>query len=1307
MQLREGKFSFTWFTAPLLSPFPRERAGSLRAPSARRGAAPHLAAPAEEAGGFHRDAGDGFGGCGGGGSAGGGAGGRAAEPGGAADKEFVWSLWKRLQVSSPDLTQAVSLVVEREKQKAELKDRRVLEILQSKDRKIETLEQRLTGQQQEINNLLQRKIAVDEENARLKNEFSNLNQKFKDKSQELKDTEESAQKKEEQNRLVIKNLEEENKGLNTCCADLLNDLEKLRKQQAQWKTQKSGSDARIKNLETDLTEAREQMKELHSICSNLSSQVAVKQEELSQKDCDVIRVKKELQELQNLYRQNIKHTAQQAELIKQLQALNTDTQKVLKDQEDAHTAETKSYQKLYHELNLCFENVKTSEIQLQRSCASLQDQLLGKDQKICQLQEQLQQAHDALNAVHQNSPKCEKQEKKKKTSLNIAEHNLYTADILNSNNTRTGRKHEKPPVKRARSLSPKSSFRESEELRKLKIAERKIENLKKTLQLKTQETDELRAAHEKHKERLQMLQTNYRALKEQLKHWEEGDSRIESSKSRYQHADHHRLCQEDSDAVWNELAFFKREHKKLLIEKLNLEEELDQMKAHRSVEPLFKLSEGDGVKNSTPKRNMKEVSHEMLQKVQQLERKFKAIEGELKKQKEVNKDLLKEKNDLNASLKVQKEDADKRERELETLLKRICEIKKDKAELHLVTDEQEKEAASLKRQVAEANRLRNENEDLLSQVQELKCLLDEAKAVATCGQCNCKITGTKVKLKTAKKKSSLGHHGAFLKQSIKVMSNVFENCSKDGWEDMSESSDSEIPTSESLETVIMKTVQNIDPLPERCKQQGKRQTEDSQKPCNIVCLEGKTQQFNKKGHSQNKLHSKKRRICCPITSYPSVLSKVNRTKRRNIIVQKPGYSVTLLQERIKSLQQQIAVLQNEKKKAVSSVKGFKETNEKLTSQLHLADQRLQTSKLTIEVLTSNLAKWQQEKEDLEGKLKLREHLSQTAGKGEATPAPSKDIDLEMKQLQCKLKYSNNEITKQSATIKSLRNEVREKEERIRELQAKIFRLERDLSMKRHLIEDLRSRLKANEENKKTSNETLERLERKVKALAEDCSNKKTSIDSLKQRLNVATREKSQYEQMYHKAKDELEKKDLKLTNLESKMLETECAMTELETTASQQLHSLAKQNGQALETVQKKLLLTSDKVEEFMTFVKALTRELQHSIEELRTKIKQAKKKGEVRACKKSLSQESVQLAASILNVSTADLEEILEVEDDEEMAKTKMEFEKDKEWLQYIQKLLEAQFPFASYLMDAILEKLNEKKKLVEEYSSLMKHTE
>ncbi|XP_027765916.1 centlein isoform X12 [Empidonax traillii] len=931
-----------------------------------------------------------------------------------ADKEFLWSLWKHMQVSSPELMQAVSLAAEREKQKAEVKDRRILELLEAKDSKIETLEQRLAGQCQEINSLMQRKNAVEEENAYLKNEFSTLNQKFKDKSQELKDTEECAQKKEEQNRLVIKNLEEENKGLNTCCADLLSDLEKLRKQEAQWKMEKSGNDAIIENLKTDIAEAREQIEELRSVCGNLSSQVAVRQEELFQKDCVVIKAKKELQELQNLCGQNTEYTAQQSELIKQLQVLNANTQKVVKDQEDAHTAEITLYQKLYNELSLCFETVKTSEIQLQQSCASLQDQLIEKDKKICLLQVQLQEAHNALNGVHQNSyPKYQVQE---------------------------------PPVKRSRSLSPKSSFRESEELRKLKIAERKIENLEKTLWLKTQETDELRAAYEKHKERLQMLQTNYRALKEQLKQWEEGDARLENSKSGYQHADSFQLSQEDPDVVWTELAFFEREHKKLLIEKLNLEEELDQMKIHQSVEPLCKFSEADGVKNNIPVRNMRDVSHQMLQKSH------------------------------------------------------------------------------------------SQNKD------------------------------------------------------------------------------------------------------------------------------------------QKKLHSERRKICYLVTSHPSILSKVNRVKRRNTTLQKPGCTVTLLQERIKSLQKQIAVLQNEKKTAVASVKEMKQTNEKLTNQLHLANQRVQTGKLTIEMLTSNLAKWQQEKEDLQGKLKLREHLSRTVGKSKATPAPSKNIDLEMKQLQCKLKNSNNEITKQSTTIKSLKNEVQEKEEWIRELQAKISQLERDVTVKRHLIEDLKSHLKASQENEKTSSETLGGLERKVKALAEDCSSKKTSIDSLKQRLNVATKEKSQYEQMYHKAKDELEKKDLKLTKLESKMIETECAMTELETATSDQLQSLAKQSAEALETLQKKLLLTSEKVEEFKTFVKTLSRELQRSIQELRTKIRKAKKLGKMKASKNCLSQESVQLAASILNVSTTDLEEILDVEDEEETAKTKLEFEKDKEWLQRIQKLMEAQ---------------------------------
>lgn len=61
---------------------------------------------------------------------------------------------------------------------------------------------------------------------------------------------------------------------------------------------------------------------------------------------------------------------------------------------------------LYGELTVCFERLKDSETQLQQSQASLQNQLLEKEQKIHQLEEQLQQA---INSVASPQEICSKQ----------------------------------------------------------------------------------------------------------------------------------------------------------------------------------------------------------------------------------------------------------------------------------------------------------------------------------------------------------------------------------------------------------------------------------------------------------------------------------------------------------------------------------------------------------------------------------------------------------------------------------------------------------------------------------------------------------------------------------------------------------------------------------------------------------------------------------------------------------------------------------------------------------------------------------
>ncbi|XP_060156947.1 centlein isoform X3 [Globicephala melas] len=1256
-----------------------------------------------------------------------------------ADKEFVWSLWKRLQVTNPDLTQAISLVVEREKQKSEAKDRKVLEILQVKDAKIEELEQRESGLKQEINDLVKRKVAVDEENAFLRKEFSDLQKKFKDKSQEVKDTKECVQNKEEQNRLVIKNLKEKNEKLSTHCADLLNDLEKLRKQEAHWRKEKYSIDAKIK--------------------------LNNKQTELIQKDMDITLVRQELQELQNLYKQNSAHTAQQAELIQQLQLLNMDTQKVLRNQEDVHTAESISYQKLYNELHIWFETTKSSEAMLRQSVVNLQDKLFQKERENAKLKEKLQESQGALYPLPQECDSDHSEQVSQQPSLSSLEtlmvsqkseieylqEKLKIANEKLSENrstnkgsseksilTSTERKHKEPPVKRSRSLSPKSPFLDSEELKKLRNAERKIENLEKVLQLKSQENDELRDAHEKHKERLQMLQTNYRAVKEQLKQWEEGSGMMEIRKIK--RADPQKLRQEDSDAVWNELAYFKRENQELMIQKMNLQEELDKLKVHMSVdkatiqelntfmaerreEELFRYGEDDGVKKSTPEKNRKEMSEQTLQKVIELENRLKSFEKRSRKLKEGNKKLIKENDFLKSLVKQQQEDAKTREKEVEQLQKGSKDVEKDKAELQVKLSELEIEVTSLRRQVAEANELRNENEELMNSVEKLQRSADKAKSeMATTEvrsgsrQSDCKATTTKVKFKAAKKKRTVGRYHTVLNHSIKVMSNVFENLSKDDWEDVCESSDSEAQTVQNLGKIIVETSQKISPTEDRGDQK-ESQTEDSQMQGKEIVqihpnVDGKTPKnyFHK---NAKKPTFQKKNSNIQKSSHTTGPTRVNRENWKNITAQKSSNSIILLRERIVSLQQQNSVLLNAKKAAELSIKEYKEVNEKLLHQQQVSDQRFQTSRQTIKKLNSDLAELRKEKEDLLKKLEpsseitsLAEEVAQvTVPRIQVTSlGPSRSMDLEMKQLQCKLKNATNELTKQSSNLKSLKFELLAKEEHIKEMHEKMSRMERDITMKRHLIEDLKFRQKVNLESNESINGMLETLEKKVKTLTEECSNKKVSIDSLKQRLSVAVKEKSQYEQMYQRTKEELEKKDLKLTFLISKINETESAMAEIETAASKHLQGLAMQSEQALEGAQKKLLLANEKVEEFTIFVKALVRELQNDVHSIRRQIRELKKVQKNRDACKTSTHKAQTLAASILNISRSDLEEILDTEDEEEIERTKIDAENDKEWLLYIQKLLEGQLPLATYLLEAVLEKINEKKKLVEEYFAILK---
>lgn len=176
-----------------------------------------------------------------------------------------------------------------------------------------------------------------------------------------------------------------------------------------------------------------------------------------------------------------------------------------------------------------------------------------------------------------------------------------------------------------------------------------------------------------------------------------------------------------------------------------------------------------------------------------MENRLKSFEKTSRKLKEGNKKLTKENEFLKSLLKQQQEDAETTEKELEQLQKGSEDAEKDKAHLQVKISELEKEVTSLRGQVAEANGLRNENEELISAMEKLKHSANNKSEMATTevrsGQCGCKTTTTKVKFRAAKKKCSVGRYHTVLNHSIKVMSNLFEDLSKDkdGWEDVSES----------------------------------------------------------------------------------------------------------------------------------------------------------------------------------------------------------------------------------------------------------------------------------------------------------------------------------------------------------------------------------------------------------------------------------------------------------------------------------------------------------------------------------------
>lgn len=147
-------------------------------------------------------------------------------------------------------------------------------------------------------------------------------------------------------------------------------------------------------------------------------------------------------------------------------------------------------------------------------------------------------------------------------------------------------------------------------------------------------------------------------------------------------------------------------------------------------------------------------------------------------------------------------------------------------------------------------------------------------------------------------------------------------------------------------------------------------------------------------------------------------------------------------------------------------------------------------------------------------------------------------------------------------------------------------LERDVSQKRTLVDDFRLRLKLAHENAQSDADVLLEAENKMKGLTDANSRLKTQVESFRQRIAAVTKEKYENEDKVARLSEELERKGRLVSDLQRKSAELERTVVAMETSAQEQLHQLANQSEEAIDTAQARLIQANHRLKEFSKFLK-------------------------------------------------------------------------------------------------------------------------
>lgn len=147
----------------------------------------------------------------------------------------------------------------------------------------------------------------------------------------------------------------------------------------------------------------------------------------------------------------------------------------------------------------------------------------------------------------------------------------------------------------------------------------------------------------------------------------------------------------------------------------------------------------------------------------------------------------------------------------------------------------------------------------------------------------------------------------------------------------------------------------------------------------------------------------------------------------------------------------------------------------------------------------------------------------------------------------------------------------------------------------------------------------------------------------------------------------------------------------MEAAATKQLQGLANQSEATIASLQRKLDKALERIEEFQAFVRTLVEELLMRTRRVRRKLEEMHEK-QWKETSRTAVKEAQSKACSILNISSVDLEDIMEESVGQREEEARLRTEQEKAWIAEVESALKRQGAFAVPLLEVLLDLVDER---------------